>query len=65
LPWWRQAVGTLKTGTSGANGAKVSVGCLLSVEVSREYKMLRVSLRSTIPSATAKLFDAIKRVLLG
>lgn len=55
---------SLRTGTVGAAGAKVAVGCLFTVEINAAQQMVRLSVRCTVPSATAKVLAAIKAELV-
>jgi len=60
------AVGTLKTGSpaqTGQPGAKISVGCMLRLEINAPKQAYRLTLRTTIPTVTNHLFDSIKKIL--
>ena len=53
----------LKTGALGGNGEKISVGCLVKIEMNIQAKKLRVTARTVHPAATAALFACAKTLL--
>ena len=53
----------LKTGALGGNGDKISVGCLVKIEMNIQARKLRVTARTVHPAATAALFACAKTLL--
>ena len=54
---------TLSIGSSVPGGDKVSVGCLLKIEVS-STQQVRITARTTVSSASAPLVEVVKALLL-
>jgi len=55
---------TLRTGAIAANGEKLSVGCMVKIEMNVQANAMRVTLRSVHPAATQAILQAVKALLL-
>lgn len=55
---------SLKTGAAGPNGDKISVGCLVKIEMNVQRNAVRLTARTLHPAATAAIFECA-RTLLG
>jgi len=55
---------TLRTGALAANGEKLSVGCMVKIEMNVQANAMRVTLRSVHPAATQAILQAVKSLLL-
>jgi len=58
--------GTLRTGAvaAGREAEKISVGCLMKVEINVEVKAVRVTARTLHPAATAALIETSKSLFI-
>lgn len=54
----------IRTGAPGPNGEKISVGCLLKIEMNIQAKKVRLTVRTVHPAATSALFICAKTVLV-
>ena len=59
------AAGTLKTGTlqQGNPGQKITVGCLIKLEMNPERQAYRLTVRTAIPTVSQHVFTTIKKLL--
>ena len=55
---------TLRTGALSPSGEKLSVGCMVKIEMNVQANALRVTLRSVHPAATAAILQTVKSLLL-
>mmetsp|Transcript_20592 Transcript_20592/g.34484 ORF Transcript_20592/g.34484 Transcript_20592/m.34484 type:complete len:1027 (+) Transcript_20592:169-3249(+) len=55
---------SLKTGALSPAGEKLSVGCLVKIEMNVQANALRVTLRTVHGSATLAILETVKRLLL-
>lgn len=54
---------SLRTGAKSPNGEKISVGCLVKIEMNIQSNALRVTLRTVHAAATTAVMDSIKSLL--
>ena len=59
------AAGTLKTGTPVQNnpGSKITVGCLIKLEMNANAQAYRLTVRTAIPTVSQHVFTTIKKLL--
>ena len=59
------AAGTLKTGTpqQGNPGAKITVGCLIKLEMNANAQAYKLTVRTAIPTVSQHVFTTIKKLL--
>ena len=55
---------TLRTGALSASGDKLSVGCMVKIEMNVQANALRITLRSVHPAATSAILQTVKGLLL-
>ena len=55
---------TLRTGAVSATGEKLSVGCMVKIEMNVQANAIRVTLRSVHPAATQAILQTVKKLLL-
>lgn len=55
---------SLKTGALSPNGDKISVGCMLKIEMNVQANAMRLTLRTVHPAATVAVMQTIKSLLL-
>ncbi len=55
---------TLRTGASTPTGEKVSIGCLVKLEINLQANALRVTTRTLHPAATQALLATVKTLLI-
>jgi AP-2 complex subunit alpha len=55
---------TLRTGALSSSGEKLSVGCMVKIEINVAANALRVTLRSSHPAATNAILQTVKNLLL-
>ena len=54
---------SLKTGAPGPSGDKISVGCLVKIEMNVQSNAIRLTSRTLHPAATAAVFECARSVL--
>ena len=54
----------MRTGTTTPTGEKISIGCLLKLEMNVQSHAIRATLRTLHPAATAAIMATV-RALLG
>jgi hypothetical protein len=54
---------SLRTGSAGPNGEKISVGCLVKIEMNVQSNAVRVSARTLHPAATLAVFESARSLL--
>ena len=59
----RYGASSLRTGALGPNGEKVSVGCLVKIEMNVQSNQVRVTARTLHKDATAAVFESAKSLL--
>ncbi len=59
----RYGAASLRTGAVGPNGEKVSVGCLVKIEMNVQSNQVRVTARTLHKDATAAVFENAKSLL--
>ena len=59
----RYGAASLRTGALGPNGEKVSVGCLVKIEMNVQSNAVRVTARTLHPAATAAVFESARTLL--
>lgn len=57
------AVGSLRTGTAGPDGGKISVGALLRIEVNAQVRAMRITARAVHGTVAAALVNTIKALV--
>ena len=57
------AVGSLRTGTAGPDGSKISVGALVRIEVNAQVRAVRVTARAVHGTVAAALVNTIKALV--
>jgi len=57
------AAGSLRTGTLGSDGSKISVGALVRIEINSQVKALRVTARAVHGTVAAALVNTIKALV--
>ncbi len=55
---------TLRTGTVGPNNEKMSIGCLVKIEMNVQASAIRVTVRATHPAAASALVETAKSLLV-
>lgn len=54
---------SLRTGALGPNGEKISVGCLVKIEMNVQSNAVRVTARTLHPAATTAVFESARALL--
>jgi hypothetical protein len=54
---------SLKTGATGPNGDKISVGCLVKIEMNVQSNAIRLTARTLHPAATSAIFECARSLL--
>jgi len=57
------AVGSLRTGTAGPDGSKISVGALVRIEINAQVRAVRVTARAVHGTVAAALVNTIKALV--
>ena len=55
---------TLRTGALSASGEKLSVACMVKIEMNVQANAMRVTLRSVHPAATQAILQTVKNLLI-
>jgi hypothetical protein len=55
---------TLRTGALNAAGEKMSVGCMVKIEMNVQANAMRVTLRCVQPAAAQAILQTVKNLLL-
>jgi hypothetical protein len=55
---------SLHTGAIGEDGEKVSINCLVKIEMNVQANAMRVTLRSVQPAAAQAILKTVKNLLL-
>ena len=53
----------LRTGTANAGGEKISVGCLIRLEMNEAANAFRLTVRTAVPHVSTALSEAIQKLL--
>ena len=58
-----QTATALRTGTVNAGGEKISVGCLIRLEMNEAAGAFRLTVRTAVPHVSTALAEAIQKLL--